>query len=199
MQQEESIVLLKNEDGFLPFNSNGIYNILVTGPNANNHTILGDWAINQPEDNVITIYEGFKKIGERYGHNVDFFDSNENIKNITDEDIDNVLLKAQNYDHIILVIGDNSIRHLGEKGKTAGENVARSSIDLAGNQLELVQGVSSLGIPVTIVLVNGKPIAEPWLSENMPAIIEAWEPGHMGDRQWQKYFLVKLIQVASFL
>ena len=30
------------------------------------------------------------------------------------------------------------------------------------------------------MLVNGKPIAEPWLKDNVPALIEAWEPGLLG-------------------
>jgi beta-glucosidase len=28
--------------------------------------------------------------------------------------------------------------------------------------------------------VNGKPIGEPWIEENIPAIVEAWEPGSFG-------------------
>jgi len=33
---------------------------------------------------------------------------------------------------------------------------------------------------VIVVLVNGKPISEPWLQKNIPALIEAWEPGNLG-------------------
>ena len=28
--------------------------------------------------------------------------------------------------------------------------------------------------------MNGRPISEPWVSENINAIIEAWEPGSFG-------------------
>ena len=75
------------------------------------------------------------------------------------------------------------MRHLGERGptsKVAGENVARAALDLAGNQLALVQSMHAAGKPIIVVLINGKPIAEPWLVENIPAIIEAWEPGSFG-------------------
>ena len=78
----KSIVLLKN-DGILPFISKK-QKILVTGPNANNNTILGDWALAQPEENVTTIYEGIQALGESYGHQVDFHDSYEDMRNITD-------------------------------------------------------------------------------------------------------------------
>lgn len=32
----------------------------MTGPNANNQAILGDWTFEQPEDNVTTILQGIK-------------------------------------------------------------------------------------------------------------------------------------------
>jgi beta-glucosidase len=66
------------------------------------------------------------------------------------------------------------------KDKTAGENMARASLDLFGKQLDLVQAIEKTGTPVIIVLVNGKPISEPWLQKNIPAIIESWEPGNLG-------------------
>ena len=29
-------------------------------------------------------------------------------------------------------------------------------------------------------MVNGKPISEPWLQKNIPALLESWEPGNLG-------------------
>ena len=58
--------------------------------------------------------------------------------------------------------------------------MGRAALDLPGKQLELVQSIEKTGVPIIIVLVNGRPISEPWLDENMPAIIEAWEPGSLG-------------------
>jgi beta-glucosidase len=58
--------------------------------------------------------------------------------------------------------------------------MGRAALDLPGKQLELVQSIEKTGIPIIIVLVNGRPISEPWLDENIPAIIEAWEPGSLG-------------------
>ena len=174
----KSIVLLKNE-GILPYKAKN-QKILVTGPNANNNSILGDWVLMQPEENVTTIYEGIKSLGESYGYEVDFHDSNEDIRNISDLDIQKTVKKAKKYDSIFLVIGDNSMRYLGEEKKVAGENVARAALDLAGEQLKLAKALYSLGKPMLVVLVNGKPISEPWIYESMPAVIEAWEPGSFG-------------------
>lgn len=178
----KSIVLLKN-DAVLPLPTVDSKKILITGPNAHNNTLLGDWALAQPEENVATIYEGIQSLGQDYGYQVDLHPFNENIRAISERDIAAAVDQAQNYDQIILVIGDNSMRHLGERGptsKVAGENVARAALDLAGNQLALVQSMHATGKPIIVVLINGKPIAEPWLVENIPAIIEAWEPGSFG-------------------
>ena len=85
--------------------------ILVTGPNANNQSILGDWHSPQPDENVYTIFEGIEKIGSEMGYVIDFHDSNEKIKNISDDDIKNTIQIAEKYDFIIVVVGDNSMRY----------------------------------------------------------------------------------------
>ena len=56
---------------------------MVTGPNSNNHSVLGDWVFTQPEENVITIYEGIKLLGESKGYQIDFYDSNSDIRSIS--------------------------------------------------------------------------------------------------------------------
>jgi beta-glucosidase len=175
----KSIVLLKNSNRTLPINFEKKTRILVTGPNANNHSILGDWTKPQPEEKVVTIFEGIDKIGSKKGFEVDFFDSNSDILNISENDILTTADIAKDYDYVFVVVGDNSLRHLNKK-KTAGENMARSKINLAGNQLKLVKSLKKLTNKLVVVYVNGKPIAEPWIEENIDAIIEAWEPGSFG-------------------
>ena len=175
----KGIVLLKN-NGILPLQkTNSKKKIFVTGPNANNQSILGDWHAVQPDENVTTVYEGIKTLGETKGYAVNFFNSGENIRNIKSSKIKEASEKAKNADYAIVVVGDNSMRYKW-KDKTAGENMARASLNLFGKQLDLVKAIKETGTPVIIVLVNGKPISEPWLEENIPAILESWEPGNLG-------------------
>jgi len=176
----QGIVLLKNND-VLPLRSpkNSKNRILVTGPNANNQSILGDWHSAQPDENVHTVFEGIKKIGTEMGYLVDYHDSNENIKRISEKDIDKTIKIATEYDVVVLVVGDNSMRYKWNE-KTAGENTARAELNLAGKQLELAMRLKESGKNVIVVYVNGRPISEPWISENINAIIEAWEPGSFG-------------------
>ena len=171
-------MLLKN-NAVLPLKPTKGKTILVTGPNANNQTILGDWHWPQPDENVTTIYEGIKAVGEQKGYNVNYYNSGENIRKITAEYIELTTAKAKEADITIVVVGDNSMRNKW-KDKTAGENMARARLNLAGNQLKLVQSIKNTNTQLIVVLVNGKPIAEPWLKDNVPALIEAWEPGLLG-------------------
>ncbi len=175
----KGIVLLKN-NGILPLQeSSSKKNIFVTGPNANNQSILGDWHAVQPSENVTTIYEGIKALGETKGYSVDYFNSGENIRKIKDSKIKEAAEKAKKADFAIVVVGDNSMRYKW-KDKTAGENMARASLNLFGKQLDLIKEIKKTGTPVVVVLVNGKPISEPWLQNNIPAILESWEPGNLG-------------------
>ena len=176
----QGIVLLKNND-VLPLVSpkNSKNKILVTGPNANNQSILGDWHSAQPHENVYTVFEGIKKIGTEMGYLVDYHNSNENIKRISEKDISKTIEIANEYDLIVLVVGDNSMRYKWNQ-KTAGENTARAELNLAGKQLELAMRLKESGKKIIVVYVNGRPISEPWISENINAIIEAWEPGSYG-------------------
>jgi len=176
----QGIVLLKNND-VLPLVSpkNSKNKILVTGPNANNQSILGDWHSAQPDENVYTVFEGIKKIGTEMGYLVDYHNSNENIKRISEKDISKTIEIANEYDLIVLVVGDNSMRYKWNQ-KTAGENTARAELNLAGKQLELAMRLKESGKNIIVVYVNGRPISEPWISENINAIIEAWEPGSYG-------------------
>ena len=176
---QKGIVLLKN-NGLLPLKKvKSAKRILVTGPNANNQTILGDWHAAQPENNVTTIFEGIKSLGNKKGYKVEFFNSGESIRRIKDQDILEAARQAEGADYAVIVVGDNSMRYKW-KDKTAGENMGRAALDLPGKQLELVKAIKSTGTPVIIVLVNGRPISEPWIQGHIPAILEAWEPGSLG-------------------
>ena len=177
----KGIVLLKNSN-LLPLNkTKESKKILVTGPNANNQSILGDWHAAQPEENVTTIYEGIKELGESKGYDVLFHDSEENIRKISNKDIQKTIEASKGADYVIVVVGDNSMRYKW-KDKTAGENMARAELNLAGKQLDLVRSIKETNDNVIVVYVNGKPISEPWIQVNIPSIIEAWEPGNLGGK-----------------
>lgn len=177
-QARKGIVLQKN-NGFLPIKNLSGKKIFITGPNADNMTTLGDWSSPQPEDNYVTIKEGLDNLAIKYNYSTEHYDCGQRSKWITDENISIAKRKAAQSDIIILVLGENSYRH-DWKNKTTGENIDRATLTLSGNQLKLAKAIKDTGKPIVVVYISGSPIAEPWLENNVKAVINAWEPGAFG-------------------
>jgi beta-glucosidase len=69
---------------------------------------------------------------------------------------------------------------LGEWQQMIGEAASRSSLELPGRQLELLQAVVATGTPVVLLLMNGRPLDVRWAHEHVPAILDIWYPGSQG-------------------
>lgn len=175
---EKSIVLLKN-NGILPLDPARYKRIFVTGPNANTHVILGDWAVPQPRENLVTVLDGLKQAAP--GTDFSFLDFGWDIRRMDPEKVKQAAVMARQADLAIVVVGENSMReHWTEK--TCGENTDRSDINLPGLQQQLVETIHATGVPTIVVLVNGRPLGVEWIAENIPALVEAWEPGSFGGK-----------------
>ena len=140
--------------------------------------MMGDWVFKQPEENITTVVEGLRAVAKP-STSIDYFDLGSQVKTLDPRQFAKAAKRAKAADVAIVVVGGNALRY-DRKGKTAGENVARSTINLYGEQLALVQAVQASGTPTVVVLINSRPLAEPWLVENVDALIEAWEPGALG-------------------
>ena len=64
--------------------------------------------------------------------------------------------------------------------RTAGEASSRTSLDLPGDQLALVQDIAATHKPYVVVLMNGRPLTIGWLAGHARALLEAWYPGTEG-------------------
>ena len=170
----QSIVLLKN-NGVLPLDNPG--KVFVCGPNADSQTILGDWAVPQADDDVVTVLEGIKEL---YGPaKVDSYLFGGMIEKVDDKSIAEAARKAAQADLNILVLGENTERY-SAFGRSCGENCDRDNLQLPGKQQELLEKVVAAGKPVVLVLLNGRALSLTWAEGNVDAIVEAWEPGMMG-------------------
>ena len=61
-----------------------------------------------------------------------------------------------------------------------GEAASRSSLELPGRQLELLQAVVATGTPVVALVMNGRPLDLRWAAEHVPSILDIWYPGTQG-------------------
>lgn len=170
------IVLLKN-NGILPLQANKYKKVLVTGINANDQNILGDWSALQKEGVVTTILQGLKQISPET--NFDFVDQGWNPQKMTKENIDTAIDHAKDADLNIVVAGEYMIRERWND-RTDGENADRSDLNLVGQQEQLIEKLYATGKPTILVLINGRPLSTEWAANNLPALVEAWAPGMYG-------------------
>ena len=94
---------------------------------------------------------------------------------LTDDEqaeIDKAVENARQADVAIVVLGGGQ--------RTCGENKSRTSLDLPGRQLQLLQAIQATGKPVVLILINGRPLSINWANKFVPAILEAWYPGSKG-------------------
>jgi beta-glucosidase len=89
----------------------------------------------------------------------------------TDEqmELDKAVAMAQQADVIIAVVGDDH--------NTVGESRSRTSLDLPGHQLLLVQEMVKTGKPVVVVLMSGRAASINWIDRNVPGISVCWHGG----------------------
>ena len=174
----ESIVLLKNE-GILPLDPSKYGKVLVTGINADDANILGDWSAPQKPENVTTVLEGLREISP--GTDFVFVDQGWNPQAMSAEKVREAASKARKCDLNIVVAGEYMFRGRWTE-RTSGEDTDRSDIDLVGLQDELVEKVAASGKPTILILISGRPLGIEWAADHLPAIIDAWEPGMYGGR-----------------
>jgi beta-glucosidase len=164
----ESMVLLKNDGKLLPLNPAGIKTLAVVGVLANDAlSMLGSWrAIGEPE-NVVTILQGLKNAAPP-GMNVVYAEGT-SPRSDDRSGIGAAVRAVEGADATLLVIGEHF--------DLSGEARSRANIGLPASQLALAQRILETGKPVIILLVNGRPLAMPWVVENSRAILETWMLG----------------------
>src|SRR6266481_2915758 len=179
----ESLVLLKNEKNILPL-SKGIKSIAVIGPNADDDS-TARYRYGPNAVKGVTVLEGVRtKLGGavkvNYAKGCEITDGHWPESEVLPEpltkeelsEINKAVEAARNSDLAVVVLGDSM--------KTVGESASRTSLDLPGHQLELVQAVYAAGKPVIVVLINGRPMSINWIDKYIPGIIQAWFPGAQG-------------------
>jgi beta-glucosidase len=77
---------------------------------------------------------------------------------------------------------DVAVVVLGLDRRIEAEGRDRQDLALPKEQQEFVEKVVAVNPVTVVVLINGSPLAIPWLQERVPAIVEAWYPGEQGGR-----------------
>lgn len=188
---QRSMVLLRNEGGLLPLKKD-VQKVAVIGPLADSmQATEGSWMVFGHTPAAVTVLAGIR--AKLPNAEVTYASGPEIRRDIpswfetmmagqaskpaqTQEESDAAFQAAvetaRAADQVIMVLGETDLM--------AGEAASRASLDLPGRQEELLKAVAALGKPVVLVLLNGRPLSINWAAENIPAILEAWEPGTEG-------------------
>lgn len=172
-----SIVLLKNEGNLLPLDMKKYKRVLVTGINANDQNIMGDWSELQPEEKVSTVLKGLRQIAP--DTEFQFVDQGWDPRNMSQTKVDEAVEAAKSCDLNIVCCGEYMMRFRWNE-RTSGEDTDRDNLDLVGLQDQLIQRLNETGKPTVLIIISGRPLSVRYAAEHVPAIINAWEPGQFG-------------------
>lgn len=177
----ESLVLLKNDQQFLPLSKN-LMSIAVIGPNADWDEVL--WGnYNGTPSSTVTPLQGIRAVVSAGAEVIHARGCG--IRSMDKSGFDEAVAAAARAQVAVLVLGLSQAIE-GEEGQEEGvEGGAKSTgdrttIDLPGVQEDLLKAVHATGTPVVLVLINGSAVAVNWADEHVPAILEAWYPGQAG-------------------
>ncbi len=189
---ERSAVLLRNEGGLLPLDADGIGSIAVIGPLADSpRDTIGPWVFDFDLGETVTVLAGIRAragadvrveyargvpvVQRQYPSLFDMFGGN------TPSDPEGFDEAAEFQRAVELAGGaDVAVVVAGEWQNMISEMASRSSLELPGQQLELVQAVVATGTPVVLLVMNGRPLDLRWPVQNVPAILDIWYPGTQG-------------------
>jgi beta-glucosidase len=181
-----SIVLLKNTNSLLPLDLRSLKSIAVIGPNAN-RVHLGGYSDNPGRG--VSVLDGIKvkagsaiKVSYAEGCKITKEGGNwwADTSTLSDPAEDRKLIAeavevAKTADVSLLVLGSNE--DTNKEGWAPNHLGDRDSVDLVGQQNELVKAILATGKPTVVMLINSGPLSINYIAENAPAILEGFYLG----------------------
>ena len=183
---EESITLLKNENGILPLDSS--VRILITGPNANSmRTLNGGWTLSWQGEKADVYASDYNTILEALIHRVGsgqiVYEPGVTYKVAdppttsipywaeNEPEIEKAVAAAGKVDYILLCVGENSYC------ETPGN---LDDLTLSANQMRLAKALASTGKPIILILNEGRPRIISEIEPLVKAIVHVYLPGNYG-------------------
>ena len=174
----ESVTLLKNDNNILPISKNK--SILLVGPTANSlNTLNGAWTHTWQglDESYNNKFPTIKEALENKFNKVYFYEGSKMIMKDGDEfdvaslDLNSAINMAKSVDLAVICLGElPSTERPGDI----------YSLDLPKEQQLIVESISKVGIPIILVLVEGRPKIIREIEPISNAILQAYLPGDQG-------------------
>ena len=172
---DESTVLLKNENNFLPLDRSKMKSIAVIGPNAD-QVQFGDYTWTRDNKDGVTPLEGIRNL---VGNDIQVnYAKGCSMMSLDTSEIAEAVEVAKKSDVAVLFCGSASAALARDyKSTNCGEGFDLHDLNLTGAQGQLIKEVYATGTPVVLVLVAGKPFVLNWEKQHIPAILTQWYAG----------------------
>lgn len=165
----KSFVLLKNEKQTLPLQKRG--RIAVIGELATSkRDLIGSWQAAGDASRSTTILDALKAEAGSEAEIV--YAEGAKVDGTDRSGFPAAVALARSADAVVYV--------MGERWDLSGEAASRSNLDVPGVQTELLEQLVALPVPVTVVLMNGRPLTLERENKLANAILDVWYPGTMG-------------------
>ncbi|KAI1871306.1 uncharacterized protein JN550_004751 [Neoarthrinium moseri] len=173
----ESIVLLENHENVLPLSKSA--NVAVVGPMAHGFMNYGDYVPYQASLRGVTPLDGIKAASSgtvTYAKGCERWSSDES-------GFAEAVAAAEGADVAVVVVGTWS-RDQNELwaglNATTGEHIDTNDLHLVGAMPKLVKAIIDTGKPTVVVFSSGKPVTEPWISDEAAALVQQFYPSEQG-------------------
>jgi beta-glucosidase len=184
----EAMVLLKNENNFLPLDKNKIKTIALIGPNADK-CLLGGYS-SKPRVCISPLQAVQEKYGSTlhvlYAEGVTITDKNNwfadtiNLANAEENKrkIEEAVEVAKHADVIVLFVGGSE--STSREGWATNHLGDLPTLELLNGQNELIKQIVAVGKPTCAFVNSGPPLSIGNLVNAVPAVMQCWYLGQEG-------------------
>ena len=184
----EAMVLLKNDNNFLPLDKNKIKTIAFIGPNADK-CLLGGYS-SKPRfcisplqalkekygNNIKVLYAEGVRITDKnnwFGDTINLINPEENKQRIAD-----AIEVAKQADVIVLFVGGSE--STSREGWATNHLGDLPTLELLNGQNELIKQIVAIGKPTCAFVNSGPPLSIGYLCSAVPAVMQCWYLGQEG-------------------
>ncbi|CAI0882401.1 beta-glucosidase BglX [Serratia quinivorans] len=185
----KTMVLLKNDKQTLPLSKQAT--IALVGPMADSQRdVMGSWSAAGVIKQSVTLREGLERaVGDKakilYAKGANVTQDKSIINYLNEYEpavafdtrppqqmIDEAVQAAKKADVVVAVVGESQ--------GMAHEASSRADITIPQSQRDLIAALKATGKPLVLVLMNGRPLALSWESQQADAMLETWYSGTEG-------------------
>ena len=160
----QSIVLLKNDRAVLPLRKDLGTLAVIGSLAADSSAAIGNWQGLGRQEDAVSVLTGIRRaVSPR---TTVLYARGASPESDDTSGFAAAVRVARRAEAVVLVIG--------ETPAMSAEASSRASVELPGAQARLAQRVQAAGVPVTVVLMNGRPLAVQALHDSVAAILETW-------------------------